>query len=219
MGKRGPQKKAKVLDDLHGNPADKKRPEESATWHDGWVLADAYDNADEIREQFPVPDSLLRHANKAGAEEYKQLIVNLYNIGLVTAYDTRLLEAYCLNLSDYHQAHEEMARDGQTITNTRGDIVNHPAWKRSQDAMTQIIRHQRELGFTPAGRAELIASVAHEKKQTDKLEDMMMKAIEKKKGGPKTRAPKTKPKKRGVQDIQALADKNALQESDSKNIV
>ena len=58
-------------------------------------------------------------------------------------------------LQTYKSLQKILTRDGQTILDSTGKKINHPAWARKRDARAQMLRYASEFGLTPSAQSKV----------------------------------------------------------------
>ena len=93
--------------------------------------------------------------NFADLAEWNRVVplLNATRIFLLTHEKT--LAAYCDCVADVEIASKELTRDGQTILDSTGKKINHPAWARKRDARAQMLRYASEFGLTPSSQSKV----------------------------------------------------------------
>lgn len=110
-------------------------------------------------EPLPIPGtpsapSWLGHEAKA---EWRRIVPQLRQRGLLEVIDRALVVAYCVAWEELVVAQRELLEQGSTSVTARGAIVAHPALKRAQVARMQLHKFGVEFGIGPAARSRVRA--------------------------------------------------------------
>jgi P27 family predicted phage terminase small subunit len=95
----------------------------------------------------PTPPEYL---GKEAREEYRRLVGVLLAAGSLDQTDSRLIEAYAIQVSMLRDAHRAIAKDGAYIEGSHGGTVAHPATNVINTATMRIKGIIEALGLTPA---------------------------------------------------------------------
>lgn len=100
--------------------------------------------------------------DKAAKAEWRRITTALADLDVLKATDASVLAAYCVCYSRWKAAELTLAKEGTVIkvTGSQGQEkwVKHPALMVSADAMTQMLRAGKQLGFSPVDRVRVPAS-------------------------------------------------------------
>jgi len=107
--------------------------------------------------------------------EWRRIIGELEQAGLVATIDRAVLIRYCTAWSDWVELQGLLERSGKLLKGARGHLVRNPLWFMKQDAEQTLADLGRQLCLTPVAR--LRAGVAHERK-TEQEESPAVIAIE-----------------------------------------
>lgn len=118
---------------LNGNPGKRKAP------------------AREPRPKAGLP-SAPAELGKEGRLEWERVGAELLTLGLVSAVDRAALAGYCFAWERALKAQRKLKREGETITTTRGNVIQHPSLGIYNRAMKQLREFAIEFGMTPAAR-------------------------------------------------------------------
>jgi P27 family predicted phage terminase small subunit len=95
-----------------------------------------------------------------GAEaklEWRRVMPGLIERRVLTDADMATFENYCFAIGEIRRARKTLAKEGDTITSTRGDVKRHPAAQTAFQSLTEARRLAAELGLTPASRGKAAA--------------------------------------------------------------
>ncbi|MCX7415198.1 MAG: phage terminase small subunit P27 family [Planctomycetia bacterium] len=93
--------------------------------------------------------------NFADLAEWNRVVPLLLATRILSLTHEKTLAAYCDCVADVEIASKELTRDGQTILDSIGKKINHPAWARKRDARAQMLRYASEFGLTPSAQAKV----------------------------------------------------------------
>lgn len=101
-----------------------------------------------------VPSALIR-GNARALAAWKTLARDLRQDGLLTGYDKKSLELYCLEWASYSEAIQMIKKYGPTSVGSQGQPVVS-AWVRIRNQAAQnLIRLDERFGFSPMSRNRL----------------------------------------------------------------
>lgn len=130
------------------------------------------------RKREPKPKPAARpvcpsHLDQVARNEWRRVVPELVQIGVIARIDTATLAAYCQAYSRWVKAELELqAHGGLTFTLESGSIRQHPAVKIASEAMAQMRTFAQEYGLTPASRARVQAHIDGEEEE-DEEEDLL----------------------------------------------
>jgi P27 family predicted phage terminase small subunit len=104
------------------------------------------------------PRSLLsppEHLSDEAKEEWARVAEQLHSVGILTALDRSILEAYCVSWARWRAAERILAESGLTQMTPYGSVVSHPALAISRRAAADTVKFATELGMTPASRGRI----------------------------------------------------------------
>lgn len=97
-----------------------------------------------------------RHLDEVAKNEWRRVVPELVQLGVLARIDTATLAAYCQNFSRWVAAERELEKHGGlTYVSDTGMIRKHPAVSIAHDAMTAMKGFAAEYGLTPASRARV----------------------------------------------------------------
>jgi P27 family predicted phage terminase small subunit len=85
---------------------------------------------------------------------WRHVLREMAGSGVVTAADAHILRCYCEAVSRYERAAQLFAT-GQPLINDRGHLAKNPLHQVVRDDADQVRLLARELGLSPAARANL----------------------------------------------------------------
>lgn len=148
MGRRGPPKMPAAVHARRGT----YRPDR----HGGGIL---------IGKTPPKPADLSRSA----AAEWDRLAGQMAEAGLLHDRFQAAFAAYCETVAEYWTHKRTLAREGFTITTTKGNLIQHPAVGMMGRCLDRLIKLARELGLTPASATGLQPG---DREAVDPLDDL-----------------------------------------------
>ena len=75
--------------------------------------------------------------------------------GQIGVLDAALLERWCRAWAGYRRLAAEVTHDGYTIETPTGRTVLHPSFVAMQALSGEMLKMEKELGFTPVARARV----------------------------------------------------------------
>lgn len=90
------------------------------------------------------------YLTKEAREEYGRMVGVLLAAGTLEQTDTRLIEAYAIQVSMLRDAHRAIAKDGAYIEGSHGGTVAHPATNVINTATMRLKGIIHDLGLSPA---------------------------------------------------------------------
>ena len=93
--------------------------------------------------------------NKPAAALWKRLAAGLAEDGRLTPDQAEPFAMMCKLYADVERLELRISKDGDTIVNTKGDIVKHPAHTMLRAARTEYVALARDFGLTAAAVARL----------------------------------------------------------------
>ncbi len=137
MGERGPAPRPNNVRHLHGEQKDRINENTPKP---------------EPRERPPSCPSYLKGEAR---REWRRRAPELHRKGLLTDWDLRMFEQWCIQVQIYHQAYGEWAEAdfAATVAGYRGGAVKHQALQSMRDAATTMLSISKRFGFTPSDRA------------------------------------------------------------------
>ncbi len=120
----------------------------------------------------PMPRTL----PEEGKAEWRRVVPELEDIGLLATIDRGVLIRYCQAWADWVEFARLLEKSGKLIRGQKGNLVRNPVWMMKRDAEQAIAELARQLGLTPAAR--LRAGVRHERQPDHEEESASVLAIE-----------------------------------------
>ena len=99
--------------------------------------------------------------------EWRRVVPELENIGILARIDRSVLTRYCAAWADWCELEGLLQRSGKLIKGQKGNLVRNPLWLMKRDAEQTVTELARQLGLTPVAR--LRAGVVH--KPADEVEE------------------------------------------------
>jgi len=90
--------------------------------------------------------------DEAGCGEWKRLVEDLAELGVLCQIDQTALGMCCMAFSDWLSARAAVAESGWTATTEKGSVYQHPNVGIMNKASERWLRLARELGLTPSAR-------------------------------------------------------------------
>lgn len=113
----------------------------------------------------PQPPS---HLDPVARNEWRRVVPELIDIGVLARVDTATLAAYCQAYSRWVKAELELQAHGTlTYVSETGVIRLHPAVGAAEKAMAQVRLFAQEYGLTPASRARVQAHIDGEEDEEE----------------------------------------------------
>lgn len=137
MGKRGPAPKPAALNNLEGDPGNRR----------GTDVANP-----EPRKGAPNPPAWLSGEALA---EWGRVVPELDAIGLLSVVDRAALTAYVTAWATFVDASKDIDARGTVVEGREGNLVKNPSVAMQRDAVTQIKAWCAEFGLTPSGRSRM----------------------------------------------------------------
>ena len=98
------------------------------------------------------------HLNREAKKEWKRIVPELEQAGLLTKVDGSALAAYCDCFSTWAQASRKIKKGGLTVTGDNGIPVVSPYLKISNAALDRMRQFLVEFGMTPSSRSKVKAA-------------------------------------------------------------
>jgi P27 family predicted phage terminase small subunit len=136
MGARGPAPKPTKLKVLHGNPGHRKL------------------NKSEPQPRASAPSCPTWLSTEAKAE-WRRIVPELEQLGLLTIIDRMALAALCQAWSEFHEATKILQEEGRTFTTDKGYVVQHPAVAMQRSAWSGVKTFCSLFGLDPSSRSRL----------------------------------------------------------------
>ena len=93
--------------------------------------------------------------------EWRRVVPELEEIGLLATIDRAVLIRYCTAWADWLELQKLLQQSGKVLKGARGHIVRNPLWFMKNDAEQTVSDLGKQLGLTPVAR--LRAGVVHER--------------------------------------------------------
>lgn len=151
MAARGRPPKPANLKLLQGNPGKRS-------------LGKGLPEPEALRET-PPPPAFLGDLGDWAVEAWETVAPWLTQVGILTATDTHNLEVFCAAYQRWRDASHQLATDGLTITDAKGNLKKHPASTVLNDAARQMATFGGVLGLDPAARQRLVSGGGSQPKQ------------------------------------------------------
>jgi P27 family predicted phage terminase small subunit len=104
---------------------------------------------------------------------WKQLAIQLYNVGILTELDQSVLAALCAEWSTWLKAKTQLSKHGMVSLTAGGSWKPSPYITISNQAMANILRLLAELGMTPSSRSRVKAADMQQMSLADLLFDQL----------------------------------------------
>lgn len=137
MGKRGPAAKPSAIRALEGNPG-KRTPSANEP---------KPDNLTNLKPPSFLPPSAKR--------EWKRVVMQLANLGLISDLDVMALAAYCNAYATWLEAIKKVKETGMLVRSPNGYAMPSPYIKIQRDAQAEMLSWLKEFGMTPAARVRV----------------------------------------------------------------
>lgn len=153
----------------------------------GTYRADRDGGADDaFSDKRPTCPSFLGQAAK---KEWRRLVNELHDAGLLRLVDRSMLAAYCDSYGRWVEATVELQQTSLVAETAKGYRYPEPLLKIAENAKSEMLRIGREFGLTPSARARVIVNKPGEPKQLS-LADEIFALLELTEGGQYDQAPK-----------------------------
>ena len=93
----------------------------------------------------PMPRNLPAEAKA----EWRRVVPELEEIGLLATIDRGVLIRYCTAWADWFELQGLLERSGKLIRGQKGNFVRNPLWFMKQDAEQTVAELGKQLGLTP----------------------------------------------------------------------
>jgi P27 family predicted phage terminase small subunit len=125
------------------------------------------DRADRRNEDEPKPEvtrpKAPAHLSKPAKAEWRRVVDQLFNLGIMSDLDVAALGAYCAAYGRWVDAEKALAKmaerdpatKGIMIKTTAGNAIQNPLVGASNKAAADMVRYAAEFGMTPSARARL----------------------------------------------------------------
>lgn len=95
------------------------------------------------------------HLDDVAKREWRRIIREVRDIGMMTALDRVGLAVYCVLWSRWVTAEEQLVKTGLVIKTTSGNIIQNPLLGIANRAQAELRRWAVEYGLTPSSRSRL----------------------------------------------------------------
>jgi P27 family predicted phage terminase small subunit len=96
-----------------------------------------------------------RHLNTIAKAEWRRVMHELANVGLLTVVDRAALAAYCQAWAEWVQAEQELERNGRVLTTDKGYAYPSPWVAIRNNALDAMRKFAVEFGMTPSSRSRV----------------------------------------------------------------
>ena len=120
----------------------------------------------------PMPRNLPAEAKA----EWRRVVPELEEIGLLATIDRGVLIRYCTAWADWVELQGLLERSGKLIRGQKGNFVRNPLWFMKQDAEQTVAELGKQLGLTPVAR--LRAGVVHDRPKEEEEEHHYPRTLE-----------------------------------------
>lgn len=86
--------------------------------------------------------------------EWRRIVPELEEAGLLSKVDRALLYRYCLAWADYCDLTDQISKTGRLVRGTRG-LIRNPLWLLRSDVESNLAEMMRQLGLTPVARLRI----------------------------------------------------------------
>lgn len=106
------------------------------------------------------------HLGRAAKTEWRRVVRQLFNLGLLSVIDRAALAAYAQSYERWVRAEKEWADKGyqMVIVTTMGNIIQNPLIGIANRAAADMVKYATEFGMTPAARSRVNANPPDEDK-------------------------------------------------------
>lgn len=109
-------------------------------------------DAPDVKAEIPVAPSFLGDDAK---EEWDQISVELYGLGLLSKIDRAALAAYCQSFDRWAKSERELAEQKLISKTSNGNEIQNPLVGIANKAMENMRKFLVEFGMTPATRSNV----------------------------------------------------------------
>ncbi len=95
------------------------------------------------------------HLNERARREWRRVVHELHDAGVVTKIDRTILAMYCTAYGRWEEAEEMIEEQGAVITGAKGGLSQNPWLWTTNRALEQLRRYLAELGMTPSARSRV----------------------------------------------------------------
>lgn len=97
------------------------------------------------------------HLSKEAKKEWKRIVPELEDLGLLTRVDMAALGAYCAAFGRWVEAEKALKQEGLTVTTPNGHVQKSPWLTIADKALDQLRKYIVEFGLSPASRTKVSA--------------------------------------------------------------
>jgi len=108
--------------------------------------------------------------------EWQRTAKHLHKIGLLSCIDRQALEAYCRIYEMWQQAQSNLAQEGLTVVNEKGESRPNPLARVILMCLSEMRRYMGEFGMTPSSRAKITVEKAQ---ATDDFDQFVKRTVRK----------------------------------------
>jgi P27 family predicted phage terminase small subunit len=101
-----------------------------------------------------------RELGKQAKAEWRRIVPELEEMGLIATVDRSVLIRYCRAWEDWFDIDEKLRETGLLVRGQKNNLVRNPLWMMRTDAEATLSDLGKQLGLTPAAR--LRQGVEHE---------------------------------------------------------
>lgn len=112
-----------------------------------------------------------RHLDEVARREWKRVVYELHDAGLLTRVDRAALAAYCQAYSRWVRASRELENQPLILETASGYRYQHPLLGVQNNALEAMRKFMAEFGMTPSSRSRVKAEVPAE--GPDELERLL----------------------------------------------
>lgn len=128
-------------------------------------------------EMKPISISILEPPatlNSRGAKEWNIVTTNLQALGMLSAFDLSILEAYCREFESYFECMDKLG-ENRTITYKNPDgslkaVKAHPLLQIANQHLDKALKIATEFGFTPSSRTRISMAALSSEKEYDEFD-------------------------------------------------
>lgn len=113
-----------------------------------------------------------RHLDTEAKREWRRVVKELYQVGLLTQVDRAALSAYCQAWSRWVKAERDLEGKPLTMETDKGYCYPNPLLGIANSALEQMRKWMTEFGMTPSSRSRVKAEEPKEKSMAEMLFEM-----------------------------------------------
>ena len=99
--------------------------------------------------------TLPRTLTGEAAAEWRRVVPQLEQAGLIAKVDRAVLIRYCTLWADYVEIDANLQTTGKLIKGRRDGVVRNPLWIMRNDALDRLSEMGRQLGLSPVARIRI----------------------------------------------------------------